>query len=162
MPPLNNLKSQADKHKLPDNKDVWMTDSVSMVVWRRMKRGEKHIQKASVSECLLCTWTHIWARVGAWVCMSKHILMVFKPRMGWNGELVLTVRVFLSYFLRTYQIVHSVQGFNFSQTFSLHLSHISTSREGSRHRLSALFFSNPTQQHACTPPDGPLWTVTAG
>lgn len=148
-PPLHKLKSQPDKHELVDNKDAWMTDSVSMAVWRRMKSTFR------ARACLSVYCEHEYTLQHVYECGDAWPVTDLMPRIGWDGKLVLTEKGIV--FITTYQMIF----LSVLLTFSLRLSHISTSRERGGQRLSAFASSAPAKQPTCSPPDSPLWTLTA-
>lgn len=50
-----------------NNTDIWMPNSVSMVVWRRMTGVKSDMERAALYECLLCAHKRMTECVGAHV-----------------------------------------------------------------------------------------------
>lgn len=119
-------------HMPPDNKDIWMPNSVSMAVWRRMTGVKSTCKKPAClsiycvhkdTQACKCVGVHVWGRAGmaGWIGMVRCDLQAACLCMGGN------------------QKVHSAEGLNLFLLISLHLSHTSTCRERGRQLFVCVF-----------------------
>lgn len=121
-------------HMPPDNKDIWMPNSVSMAVWRRMWKAHA---KSPVWVFTVYTKTH--ASVSVWACVSEGV-QEWVDGLGWVAATHRQhVWVWQEIWKQRYQKVHSAEGLNRSLLISLHLSHMSTCRERGRQLFVCIF-----------------------